>query len=115
MTQTTTRSLHRLTLVILIGFFIVALSQAYWGVINADSMTAREDNPRLVEAERALMRGAIYDRTGQLLVESTPNGMSPSGKPLVMRHYLFPESASAIGYYSLVHGVGGIEATFDKQ
>src|SRR5215475_12339717 len=110
-----TRNLNRLTLVILLGFAVIALSLMYWSVLISDSMLARSDNPRLVETERALMRGAIYDRNGQILAQTLVVGKSPSGQQVVKRDYPQPDTAAALGYYSLVHGVGGAEAAFDRQ
>ncbi len=109
-----TRSLNRLTLAILIGFGLVAISQLYWSVFASDSMLARGDNPRRVEAERAIKRGAIYDRNGLVLAQSVQIGSAPSGKPIMRREYLHPEAVSVIGYYSLIYGVGGVEAVYDK-
>src|ERR1041385_4801462 len=110
-----TRSLNRLTLVILIGFAVIALSLTYWSVLDSDSMLARDDNPRRVEDERAILRGGIYDRNNQVLAQTVIVGKSPSGQQVVRRDYPQPEAAAAVGYYSLVHGVGGIEASFDGQ
>ncbi len=110
-----TKSLNRLTLVILLGFAVVALSLMYWSVLISDSMLARDDNPRRVEDERAIVRGGIYDRNGQILAQTLVVGKSPSGQQVVKREYPHPDAAAAVGYYSLVHGVGGIEASFDKQ
>ncbi|MEP7285726.1 MAG: penicillin-binding transpeptidase domain-containing protein [Chloroflexota bacterium] len=108
-------NLNRVTLVILFSFAAVMLSLVYWSVLGSDSMLARDDNPRLVETERALVRGGIYDRSGQILAVSTNVGLSPSGKMLVRRTYQSADVSSVVGYYSLVHGVGGTEAAFDTQ
>ena len=110
-----TRSLNRVSMLILVAFFVVATSLVYWGTLNSDSMLARDDNPRRVEAERALLRGTIYDRAGRALAQTLIVGTSPSGQPVVRRDYPFAAASSAVGYYSLVHGVGGVEAAFDKQ
>ena len=109
-----TNSLNRLTLAILVGFAAVALSLTYWGVFASDSMYARQDNPRLIENERAIKRGRIYDRNGQILVDTVQSGVSPSNKPLWARIYPNLEAVSVVGYYSLNYGVGGAEAAFDK-
>src|SRR5258707_14642338 len=102
-------------MLILVGFFVVATSLVYWGTLNADSMLARDDNPRRVETERALIRGTIYDRAGRALAQTLVVGTSPSGQPVVRRSYPFTAASTAVGYYSLVHGVGGAEAAFGRQ
>jgi peptidoglycan glycosyltransferase len=107
--------LNRLALVMLIGFALVALSLIHWSVFAADDLLALNDNPRLVEAERAIQRGAIYDQAGVLLAQSVEVGRSPSGLPVMQRRYPHLEASGAVGYYSLVHGVGGVEAAFDRQ
>ncbi|MDX2137222.1 MAG: penicillin-binding transpeptidase domain-containing protein [Chloroflexota bacterium] len=107
--MTLNRELRRLFFGLLIAFAIVAAAAAYWGIWERDALLAREDNPRLVEARAAIRRGAIYDRTGQLLVVSEVEGQR------VIRRYLRPETYSALGYYSLRYGAGGIESDFDTQ
>lgn len=109
-----TRSLNRLTAAFLVLFLAVAVSLMYWSVFASDDLAARSDNPRRVEAEQMIWRGAIYDRTGQILAQTVDAGLSPSGKPLTRREYPQPDALSAVGYYSLVHGVGGIEEAFDS-
>jgi peptidoglycan glycosyltransferase len=109
------RPLNRLALVMLIGFALVALSLTYWSVFAAGDLLALNDNPRLVEAERAIQRGAIYDQAGLLLAQSVEVSRSPSGLPVMQRRYPHLEASGAVGYYSLVHGVGGVEAAFDRQ
>ncbi len=108
-----TRSLNRLTASILVMFLAVAVSLTYWSVFASDSLLARPDNPRRVEFEQMLWRGAIYDRSDQVLVQTVSAGYSPSGKAIVRRDYPQPDALSATGYYSLVHGVGGAEEAFD--
>lgn len=107
--MTLNRELRRLFFGLLVAFAIVTGAAAYWGIWERDALLARVDNPRLVEARAAVRRGAIYDRTGQLLVVSEVEGQR------VVRRYLRSETYSALGYYSLRYGAGGIEADFDIQ
>jgi penicillin-binding protein A len=102
------REINRLLLGLLLVFAVVALSAAYWAIVGADTILLREDNPRLVEREARILRGQIYDRNGTLLVDSVQNADGS-----VSRLYLYPETASALGYYSLRYGVGGAEAAYD--
>ncbi|MBI1257486.1 MAG: hypothetical protein GC204_08450 [Chloroflexi bacterium] len=102
------REINRLVLGLVVLFSIVTLAAAYWAVIGPDTILKREDNPRLVEAEASILRGAMVDRDGNVLVDSKrlENGQ-------VKREYLFPEMYSALGYYSLRYGASGAEGAFD--
>ena len=102
------REINRLLAASLVAFAIIGLSAAYWAITGADTILQRQDNPRLVEAEFQIRRGSIFDRNGEVLVESTPDT-----NQAVTRHYLHPETYSAIGYFSERYGVGGTEAGYD--
>jgi peptidoglycan glycosyltransferase len=95
---------------ILALFLLVALWLGYWGVARAPELLAREDNPRLIAAERRVQRGQILDRHGGLLAWSEIDAQG-----YVERRYAGDWLAHGVGYYSLRHGVGGIEAAFDEQ
>jgi peptidoglycan glycosyltransferase len=103
-----TREINRLLIGLLICFGIVGLAAAYWAVAGSDTLLQREDNPRRVEAEASILRGDILDRNGELLVTSEQN---ESGSTI--RRYLYPETYSALGYYSLRYGVSGVEEAFN--
>jgi penicillin-binding protein A len=107
------RSLNRVTAVTLLLFLAVGFGLAYWSIVLSDSLLARADNPRRVEFEQALVRGRLLDRNGTVLAESVTGTLSPAGKPTVRRVYPVPAMTSAIGYYSLTYGVGGVEEAFD--
>lgn len=91
-------------------FVLVALGVGYWSVIRAPALVARDDNPRWIEAERRVRRGDILDRHGEPLAVSQAG---PYGT--WSRVYLAPETAPVVGYYSLNHGVGGIERAYDAE
>src|SRR5690606_13628103 len=78
-------------------------------VVGPDTILSRDDNPRRVVAEARIRRGAIYDRNGEVLVETVVENDGA-----VRRNYLYPATASALGYYSLRYGVGGAEAAYDS-
>jgi len=101
--------LRRVAMGTLIAFLVVALAAAYWGVARSGDLLARADNPRLIEEERAVQRGRIYDQHSMLLAETTLNY---NGRGL-RRLYPHPEVAPAVGYYTLRYGTSGIEATYD--
>lgn len=102
-------AIHKLGRALLITFALIAITLGYWSVIMRDSLLAREDNPRLVLDEQRIQRGAILDRDGEVLAESRLDPQTG----LVERLYPSPSAAPAIGYYSIRHGVGGIEAAYD--
>lgn len=104
------RQIRQLGVVLAIGFVIATLGLLYWGVIRAPVLVGRTDNPRLIEAERRIRRGAILDRDGQPLVRSEP-GDNGTWK----RIYLYPSLAPVVGYSSIDHGTGGVERAFDAQ
>jgi peptidoglycan glycosyltransferase len=102
--------LNRVTLVALVAFLVIALSAAFWSVIQAGSMLARSDNARNVIAQQRIQRGAIYDRDGNRLAYS-----QESRAGIMQRIYPYPEAAGAVGYYSLTYGTTGIEEAFNQQ
>lgn len=103
------REINRLLVGFMIAFLLVAISASYWAVVGADTILLREDNPRRVDAEAAIIRGEIYDRDGELLVA---NGQNPDCDQT--RCYLYEAMNSALGYFSLRYGTGSAEAAFDS-
>ena len=101
--------IQRLAQTILLGFGLVAVALFYWQVVRAPELTARDDNPRLVQAELRLRRGRLLDRKGEVLAYSAPGEEGDA----LRRRYPHPESAHVVGYYSLRYGAGGAEAAFD--
>jgi peptidoglycan glycosyltransferase len=93
------------------GFLVVfvglAIISGYWAVVRRETLWNRDDNPRLVEAEQRVERGPILDRRNVVLARS-----QSGGNGIQQRTYLTP-TIPAVGYYSLKHGVGGIEASAD--
>jgi peptidoglycan glycosyltransferase len=82
----------------------------YWSIIQADRLRARDDNPRRVLYEQRIVRGRVLDRDGVTLAD-----VDIANDGTVTRRYPVPEAAPAVGYASLRHGTGGIEAAFDPQ
>lgn len=104
-----TATIHRLGQVFLVAFILVALALGYWGLVRRDELLARQDNPRLFLEEQSIRRGQILDRNGVVLAETRVDPATGLGP----RHYPDPAVAPIVGYYSLRHGVGGIEAAYD--
>jgi len=106
--MTMIRAIQRLALAFGLGFLVVGLVAAYWAVVERDALLSREDNPRRVEAEARLLRGAFYDRHGRLLVSGE---VQADGR--VLRRTWYESFYGTLGYASLRYGVGGIEARYD--
>ncbi len=102
-------SIHRLALAFAITFMLLAAALGYWQVVRAPALLVREDNPRLVLAERATWRGTILDRNG------IPLAFTRRGQDGLERYYPEPLAAPAVGYYSLQYGVAWAEAAFDAR
>ena len=108
-----TQNIQRLAQFILLGFALIAASLFYWQVTRAPGLVAREDNPRLVQAELRAQRGRLLDRRGEVLAYSDPLPDPTGLGGIVQRRYPQPEASHAAGYYSLRYGTGGAEAAFD--
>ncbi|MCS6834600.1 MAG: penicillin-binding transpeptidase domain-containing protein [Anaerolineae bacterium] len=102
------REIQRLALAFVLGFVTMGLVAAYWAVVERDSVLSRDDNPRRVQAEARLLRGALYDRHERLLVSSTTQA---NGRAL--RRTWHEAFYGTLGYASLRYGVGGLEAVYD--
>lgn len=103
-----TREIQRLLFGLLVAFGMVGVVAAYWVIIGPERILTRDDNPRRVEDQVRLLRGAIVDRDGEVLVESFT---AESGN--ADRAYLYPSIYSAVGYASLRYGESGAEAAFN--
>ncbi len=99
--------LQKINRVIMLGFLAVGLALLFWGVARAPQILAREDNPRLVEAELSIQRGRILDRNGEILALSVGQEDRPQ------RQYPIPGIGPAVGYYSFRHGTAGVEESYD--
>lgn len=105
------RSAARLTLSL---FAALTLGTSVVMLPRAAAYTNRSDNPRLVEDERAIARGAILAWDGTVLASSAST-IAIDGRPVFSRTYALPDAAAAVGYYSQRYGAGGIEAFGDAQ
>lgn len=100
--------IRRASLALLLAFAGLAAASGYWALVRRDALRGRDDNPRLVEAEQLVRRGLMLDRHDVVLAHS----QADTGG-IQHRTYLTP-TVPAVGYYSLHHGVGGIEASYDS-
>ena len=100
-------NVRRLGLYLLLGFAVMSAGLAYWQVIDAPQLAAREDNPQVIAARRSQPRGTIFDARGAVLASTTvTDGVS-------RRTYADPAFSHLIGYASLRFGTTGIEGAFD--
>jgi cell division protein FtsW (lipid II flippase)/cell division protein FtsI/penicillin-binding protein 2 len=104
------RRLLNLACALTMTLALLAITCGYWSIVHAESLRAREDNPRRVLYEQRIVRGRIMDRNGIVLadIKVTEDGTAT-------RLYGVPEAAPAVGYASLRYGTGGIEAAFDAN
>jgi cell division protein FtsW (lipid II flippase)/cell division protein FtsI/penicillin-binding protein 2 len=93
-----------------LALVLLTATCGYWAIIQADWLSARGDNPRRVLYEQRIVRGCVLDRDGITLAD-----VEVAGDGTITRRYSVPEAAPAVGYASLRHGTGGIEAAFDTQ
>lgn len=101
------RTIRQILAATLVSLTLVGLSAAYWALAGQDSLLLREDNPRIIEAQRDILRGGIYDRDARPLAETVERDS------VLARRYLQPSTYSIVGYYSLRYGVGGAESAYD--
>lgn len=101
-------NIRRLGIFFLIAFALILGDVTYWQVIDASSMQARADNPRLqLQAERVL-RGRILDRNGTVLADRTVDAQG-----VVHRTYSDESLSQVIGYDSQRFGESELERTYD--
>ncbi|MEN6529103.1 MAG: FtsW/RodA/SpoVE family cell cycle protein [Anaerolineaceae bacterium] len=93
--------------VYLAGFALIILLAAYWGVIRADDLLARGDNPRRAISDRYVYRGTIVDRNNRALTGVT--GDTGAYKRILN----YPPLSSVIGYSDPNYGQTGIEYYLD--
>ena len=100
------KPINRIAAVMLIAFMLLIGSLSGWA-IDGPSLTARDDNPRRILDERRILRGAILDRRGEIIVETTGKASS------YVRHSRYPDAAPFTGYYSINYGTTGVEQALD--
>lgn len=91
----------------LVGFSAIALFSSFWGIIRADALLARGDNPRRAISDRYVYRGTIVDNN------NTPLTASVGAPGEYERVLLYPELSSVVGYSDPNFGQAGIESKLD--
>jgi peptidoglycan glycosyltransferase len=100
--------LLRVQIFFLVAFLAIVGALTAWSVWWSGELAAREDNPRLVEAELRIERGRILDTAERVLAQSLP-----TAEGRFNRDYPNDVGEPVIGYYSLRYGTAGIEASMD--
>jgi len=104
-----TRELRRLWAGLLIAFAVMMIASTYWAIVGADTLLQREDNPRQVEVERRILRGAMIANDGTTTLADTT--LDDNG--IAQRRYPVPSAYSALGYFSFRYGEGGAEQAYN--
>ena len=100
-------NVRRLGLYLILSFAVVSGSIVWWQVVQAQALATRGDNPEVIAARRSLLRGTIFDASGQVLARSqVVEGLST-------RTYADPAFTHVIGYSSFRFGSTGIERSFE--
>ncbi|HUF06128.1 MAG TPA: penicillin-binding protein 2 [Candidatus Binatia bacterium] len=100
-------NVRRLGLYLMFAFAVVSASIAWWQVVEAPQLATRADNPEVLAARRSLLRGTIFDATGQVLASSVvADGLS-------RRTYTDAAFTHVIGYASLRFGSTGLERAYE--
>ncbi len=100
-------NLRTLSKIIFVVFMIVAIALLFWGIVLSQTILARNDNPRLLEQELRIHRGAILDKNNEVIA------VNVGGSGRQQRTYPIPNMGPAVGFYSVLHGTSGAEAGFD--
>jgi penicillin-binding protein A len=100
-------NVRRLGLYLILTFAIVSGSVVWWQVVEASALATRADNPEVIAARRSLLRGTIFDASGEVLARSeVVEGLST-------RTYADPAFTHVIGYSSFRFGSTGVERAFE--
>lgn len=91
-----------------VGLLSLALISGWWGLVRADDLLARYDNPRRTIADLYVPRGSLLDR------RNIPLSYSEKDEGFYQRIYSYPGLSSVIGYTHGVYGQAGLEAQLDS-
>jgi peptidoglycan glycosyltransferase len=101
------RRLRRLAFFFVVFYFILSGLLVYWQVVRAPDLVNRPDDPRLYAAILAVHRGAIVDRRGTIVEQTT----FQDGYPI---RSLYDSSLSpVIGYHSQQYDNSGLESAYN--
>ncbi len=109
MTRPIAANIRALTLAVAVVFVLVSVGVGYWTLVASETLAADPFNPRLIAAQRDILRGAIVDRNGRPLAQSARRGDE------VVREYRDRSLAQVVGYASLKYGATGIERSYAES
>lgn len=104
------RRIRRIAVLFLSLFALQAVWTGYWQVWRGRELATDARNPRLLLAEVRIHRGAILDRRGRVLAETTYDATRA-----VRRYPGGPAFAHIVGYRSLRLGKTGLEAALNAE
>lgn len=93
--------------VLLAGLFAAGLLAGWWSVFRAPDLLARPDDPRRAVAARYNPRGALLDRSNQVLQGTVGERGSYT------RQYNYTALGPVLGYSHPAYGQAGLEAALD--
>jgi len=96
-----------------IAFLSLIVYLTYFEVSSGEKVASSVYNKRNKDKENQILRGSIYDRDGDLIVESVRN-KDNTQKRVYKEGYEKPY-APVLGYYSSKYGTTGIEAAYSSQ
>jgi cell division protein FtsI/penicillin-binding protein 2 len=93
---------------LLLGLFVIAMTNGWWSVVRGPDLLTRTDNPRRFVEDRYVPRGNILDRA------NTPINVTVGSSGNFLRLYKYSALAPVIGYNDPKYGQAGVEASFDN-
>ena len=93
----------RLAAATLLAFAVLIGATLYWGIVRADELAGRADNPRRYAEDRRIRRGAILDRSDRILAHTVFHSDGPA------REYPVPAAAPVVGFQTWRYGAGAVE------
>jgi penicillin-binding protein A len=99
--------LVRLSLFFVAAYFVLSGLLVYWQVVRAPNLVNRPDDPRLYSARLSVHRGAIIDRRGTTLEQTTFEDGSP------VRTLYDTSLSPLVGYHSQQYDNSGLEAQYN--
>jgi len=104
------RTIIHVALVLSIAFGVLAGAGGYWAVVKAPELVRSPYDPAVIAAARTVPRGAILDRTGEVLAS---NKKDANGE--TYRSYKGRSISQVVGYASARYGRAGLELAYDAE